>query len=347
MQFDIETARAVVQTGIDQHAWDKMPEHEVGIMDAANELVATSVTVSSQTDGEGKPKRPQIIKDILFLAKVDPVYKEECEARGVPYEHSAPAQEEAPVASAFEQPNTPPPDADFDINAIIPGYDDFKVKDLKPKIAALTNQADVDAVKTYEEENEARKGILEFEWTPPAPAKQESAPDGDVGLDVLYASGQVGIQTMLREGMAPPPEASGDYPDVLSIDISTISPQDLTRLSMAFQTRLSRTLLLASREEGKAKVAENLKHDARADAFQTSFSRLKGAIDKQTAAAVTEARQEAGREADMDDTYRLWRDRQVKHETEEATLKAVAKGFEGSIERLSREQSRREKIAQS
>lgn len=349
--LSVEDARAIVEVGIEHHAWDEaVPAHDADIIKAAKDLITVSTTVAEQG------KRPPIIKEILFIAKQDPVYTEVCKEKGLePEQRSTEPQPSGVSTDAFAQAGgeaAPDVQHEFDINEIIADYDDLKVKDIVEKMKGLAADQ-IGLVKAYEAKDGERKGIMSFEPPAPPPPAPEAPQQTDVSsgdempLQQLYESGKIGVQTAIREGMAPPPEVKGDYPDVLTIDITTISPQDLTRLTMQYHTRLARALLLSSREEGKASVAENLKHDAKADAFAAAFSRLREAIEKPSASATTEARQEASREAEQDKTYRLWRDRQTAHEAEERTLKAMANGYEDAIDRISREQSRREKIAQS
>lgn len=343
----VEVARAIVEFGNSNNAWEgDLPEHDADWVVGANELIGVA---SSAAEGG---IRSFVIKEILFLAHVDPVYKEVCEERGVPYEH---AQTGGASASAFAQGPEASPDTgdDFDVNSIIPGYDDLKVAEIKAKIAQLPTAELVDAVKAYEDTNEGRRGIMEYAWKPPAPAVVEpvttNSPttppaDGGANLRSLYEDGQIGVQRMIAEGLTPPAAITSPTP-ALEQDITDVSAQDLSRFAMGFHSHFARAAMLMGREEARASVCDTISRDARADAFKRSFATIKSGLDKQTGAAITEARQEAEREADSDTTYRLWRDRRVEHEAEARVLKGVIAGYDSAIDRISREQSRREKLA--
>lgn len=309
------------------------------------------------TDGVG---------EILFAALVEPT-KEAPNAYDWVYARHpdvtppAPSDDSSPAASQPAATDGSGEASNVDINSIVPKYDDRKVVDLKKVIMDAAASGDLteqewEQIKAYESATEERKSILSLEpvFKKPEPAASAAPLDtsptagyaSQAGLQAAYDSGALGTDRITQENIPIPGQYSGDEP-VLPVDITQISPQDLSRLSMRFYSLKARLVWLASQEAGRRDVADHLARESWADAFKSSFEKLKGAIEKETAAAIDNARSEAKHTADVDETVRKWRNRSTRHAAETRSLDALVANHEDASVRLSREQTRREKLASS
>lgn len=309
-----------------------------------------------KTDGVG---------EILFAALVEPtssepnaydwVYERHGVNAPVPSEGPAPADPGEQEMQARET---------VDINSIVPQYDDRKVSDLKKVIMEAAASGDLsegewEQIKAYELSTEERKSILSLEpvFKAPEPPVQQAPPAQDVsptgeyasgdGLRGAYDSGALGTDRITQEGIPIPAQYNGDEP-VLPVDITEVSAQDLSRLSMRFYSLKARLVWLASQEAGRRDVADHLAKDTWNNVYKSNFEQIRSSLgDKPTGAALDNARQEAKHLADTDETVRTWRNRAARHGAETRSLDALAANHEDASVRLSREQSRREKLASS
>lgn len=288
----------------------------------------------------------------------------------------APAAPASPPAPAPVAPQGGP--AHIDIDSIFPGYDDLKARDIVETIEANVASGNLtpeewEQIKAYEAANEGRQAITSLApkfpaSAPPAlPAPAVSSAPGQPATDVAlsavgqpsqsqqaggydleqaYGSGALGMTRAQQESLPAPPQWQGGEP-VLPVDITAASPEDITRLAMQFNSLFARTTWILSQEEGREKACAHLENEYHRAAFARAYERLKSGLEKVTAAALTEIRQHATAEADADETVKKWRDLRVQHGIEARDLKARIVGYEATIDRLSREQSRREKIAGS
>lgn len=322
--------------------------------------------------------RSDAIMEILYAAKVtspadEPgLYEEVYSCKGET-EPSSGAPAPSSSAAAFGAAAEPDEASggEIDINAIVPGYDDAKVAELKKAILESAASGDLTEeewakIKAYEEANEERKTILKLEpeFKKPEPASASSggdaafggvrgesiAPDpgyGDPGaLSSAYESGALGLDQVHNEGLPVPREYGGDEP-ILPVDITQVSHEELSRLVMRFHSLEARALWLISQEAGRRDVADGLAKDAWSDAFASNFSRLKSEIEKETGTAIDNARSQAKHEADINEHVKTWRIRSLRHGAEVRSLEALAAGWEKANNRLSREQTRREKLAET
>jgi hypothetical protein len=374
-EMTIEMAKEIINQGQKHGAWDgELPTNDDDFRKGAAQLVQLA---RNAWDGGIKS---DAVYEILFACQVEPPaddpgkYNEVYERKqATPPVPSAAAPAAAAQAPSPEQPTpaaAPPPTpdgsptppsaelpTDFDINSIVPGYDDRKVKELKEAIIAAAASGDLTPeelalIKAYESENEERKGILSLEPEfkkpdPPAAAASGNAfaQPGDSDLESAYSSGALGNQRAAQEGLSIPPNPTGEL-DPLPIDITSKSPEEISRLAMQYHSHLARALFIQSQEEGRRDVAKQLGDDAWNDAFTREFSRLKSEA-KDTAAAIDAARSEAKHLADVDQSVKTWRHREANHGAEARTIRALAESYSQANERLSREQSRREKLSAS
>lgn len=335
-------AREILRVGAKYEAWEgatigQTPESiplEQAYVDAA-ELV--KMARSAHDNGSVA----DAVKEILFAAQVEPSAGD-----GQPSGDPAPAPAEGGAP---------------DISSIYPGYDEQKAKDIVTAIKESAASGDLSreewaAIKAYEAANEERKSILELEpnFQPkPVPAPAAAAPAGDApagdyasakDLERAYGDGSLGMDRITQEHLPIPPVYSGDEP-VLPVDITAISHQELSRLAMTFHSLEARTLHVLSQEEGRAEAATSLRQDAHRAAFSHHFEQIKGGIEKQTGTALEAARSEANKLADDDQAVTKWRSRERRHGIEARSIKGLLDGYERATARLSREQTRREKLA--
>lgn len=248
----------------------------------------------------------------------------------------------------------------IDINSIVPGYDDAPKKKLEEAIMSAAASGDLnedewEKIKAYEAVNEERKSILslepQFKKPEPPPSAPASAPAsadtsnyGDpAALAAAYQDGTVGTDRVTQQALPVPKKYEGEEP-LLPIDITEESDKDLSRLTMRFHALEAHTIWLASQEEGRRDVCAGLSSDAWDDAFGREFARLKEGLDKETASAIENVRSEAKHSANSDESVRTWKTRERRHAAEARSLKALAEGYEKAAARLSREQTRREKL---
>lgn len=255
--------------------------------------------------------------------------------------------------------------AQIEIESIFPGYDDYKVKDILAAIDKAAADGDLspaewEQIKAYEQANDQRPAIIGHQPAFKAPepvtvvadfttvaSQIVQAPDaGGYSIETAYDSNQLGFQRALQESLPEPPQWQGGVP-VLPVDITQVSPEEVTRLAMQFNSLLARTTWILSQEEGRAKATAHLESDYHRVAYTNALEHGKGAMEKVTASALTELRQQATAVADADLTVKKWRDLKVQHQIEAGDLKARIAGYDSTIDRLSREQTRREKIAGS
>lgn len=322
--------------------------------------------------------RSDAIMEILYAAKItspadEPgafkeVYDRHGDSEPAPDKDHSDSSAAAFGGAVLSEPEAAAADGKVDISSIVSGYDDYKVADLKKAIMESAASGDLteaewEQIKAYEEANEERKTILrltpEFKKPEPEPA-QASAPSGsgfsttspDPGYgnpeqaSEAYEEGSLGLDQVYNEGLPIPREYGGDEP-VLPVDITQVSHEELSRLVMRFHSLEARALWLISQEAGRRDVADGLAKDAWSDAFARNFSRLKSEIEKETGTAIDNARSQAKHEADVDETVKTWRMRALRHGAEVRSLEALAIGWEKANSRLSREQSRREKLAET
>lgn len=277
---------------------------------------------------------------------------------------------EPPPAPA--PPATPPPveqaagdgasrAGELDINSIIPDYDSKKATEIVEAMKGLTSQEQVDAVKRYEaEEGEDRKTIRNFKWDPPAPPQQPQTvppPAADVPvheddlsdtehLKAAYHRGDVGHQTSVRERLTPPQEIDFGEP-IVPLDLSEVGPGELSNLHTRFHALDVRAMYLMSIEEARAMACRRIAEDEWGAVFEEKWEQAKVALgDNPSASALDSARSTVKLQTEHDDRVVGWRNRVARHEIEARGLAGRQKGYEKTVARLSREQSRREAQAQ-
>jgi hypothetical protein len=326
-------------------------------------LKATEEIFGLATQGWSNGHRHDVIKATLALGGAPeseyPEAYEWARARGFDVPEAAQNGQPEPAPDPVREQAE---DGKLEIESVFPGYDDLKVSQI---IEAITEEAaagnlsekEFQIILAYEEANEGRKKILElkpeFKAPEPEPVPEPSpAPSQTQDIDKpqggdlkkLYQEGKLGSERINQEVLVTPP-APPDGHFSLPVDITAISDEDLSRLTMAFHSHEARTLWLESQESGRREVCDRLASDAWADSFAREYSRLKTDA-KDTASAIENARSEAKHLADVDETVRTWRNRAVNHSAEARQLKALAEGYEKAVARLSREQSRRERLAE-
>jgi hypothetical protein len=338
-----------------------------------------------QRQGQQPPARPQAAQapqaapvPAAFGAVPAPAPAPVAQQAAAPAPAPVQQQPPAPAPAAFSAPqpiqaggdaaSAPPAQAapgGGGIDSIFPGYDDLKARDIVEAVKANAASGDLtpqewEQIRAYEAANEGRKTIVELQpvfaqpapppvavppaQVPPAPTITQGPAAGGYSIEAAYADGSLGQVRARQEAIPEPPRWQGGEP-VLPVDITLASPEDLSRLAMQFNSLFARTTWLLSQEEGRARACAHLEGDYHRVAYTTAFEHLKAQVEKVTASALTEVRQQATLAADGDATVKKWRDLKVQHEIECRDLKARIAGYESTIDRLSREQSRRERIA--
>lgn len=173
-----------------------------------------------------------------------------------------------------------------------------------------------------------------------SPAADEQ--DGDTVA--AFYNGE-SISRAQQEGLPIPPQVGGEG-TILPIDITAVSDQDLSRLSTDFTSKFMRTEWLISQETGREKAAEHLEQEAHRDAYIRAYDFHKNEIpeDKRGPTALDSARKLADRDADDAQAVRHFRSKKVRHAIDVGELKALAKGFDKSVWRISEELGRRERL---
>lgn len=355
----LEMAREITAQAHKYGAVEEDPKNlsEEQVFSYATELVKTARNAYSNDS------HAIAVMEVLFAAQVEPV-KSDDQLAAFYHERGV----EVPAVSGNGQPTAPdaPPEniePGDGIEHIFPGYDDKKVAEIKQLVLSSAASGDLspeewEQIKSYESAHEERKSILslapEFKRPEPTPSAASVAEDGQSSRDGEYSSsgdmrrayedGSVGTDRARQEGLPVPRPYEGDEP-VLPVDITQESDQELSRLTMRFHALEARTLWLVSQEEGRRDAAASLRSDAHRDAYNREFERAKSAIEKPTASAVENARSEARHAADGDGSVVSWRNRETRHAIEARSLKALAEGYEKAAVRLSREQTRRERLS--
>lgn len=279
--------------------------------------------------------RSEAILEILKVAGVD------TDGEGAAPEPASGASDDPPSGAT--------PSGDFDIDEVIPGYDDMKVKEIVEAMGKITDEATFNAVKAYEEENEERKKIRSLEFTPPAPPAAAAAPPSGSGdhsdygdsaaLEAAYSAGTVGQDTVSAKQLPEP--GAGDLE--IKVEIDTLSDSELARLQTRYHNADVRALMLLGVQEGLKDAAKRLGDDAYSAAYPRLLEEEKSNLDKQTASGVDGASSRAKHRADGDDSVKAWRNREARHGAEIRVIKAYQTAYEKGVARLSREQTRREK----
>lgn len=367
-------AREILKQGHKYDAWegdlDKVSDEQA--LKDAGELVQLA---TNAFDGG---VRSDAVMEILFACTVEPPAEQpdkydEVYARHPDADKPAATEPEASEGgakgNAFEGATDDSgaggdnDEKSIDINSIVPGYDDVSKTKLVKAITGAAASGDLtpeewEQIKAYEAANEERKSILELELEfkkpepKPAPKSAPSAagddkPNSEYGdpaaLAGAYEDGTVGTDRVVQQGLPVPKPYQGEEP-ILPVDITETSDKELSRLTMRFHALEAHTLWLASQEAGRRDVCAGLAQDAWDDAFSREFARLKEDLEKETASAIENVRSEAKHSANIDETVRTWKTRERRHASEARSLSALAEGYEKGAARLSREQTRRERL---
>ena len=359
------TATSVLQKGIEFGAYEgEIPGDEAALINDAKELLRVAKTAYDSGI------RSDAVGGVLGVA-------------GISLDGGAPAQAAAPSAGqkvlvnpqtgetqAFDeaaataliaagwteqgQAQAAPAAGGFDINSVIPGYDDLGAREAVAKIKEITDEATFNAVKNYEaEEGDDRKSIRNLTFQPPAaaaapaqpPAQPAAAGDqsgyGDrAAMEAAYEGGTVGLETVTANQLPEPGVAELEIP----VEIDNVSDVELARLQTRYHNADVRALALLGQQEALRDIANRLGADSYSAAYATFLEEEKSTLgDKMTASGMDGASSRAKHRADSVQSVVAWGNRAARHGAEIRLLKARQMAYEKGVARLSREQSRREK----
>lgn len=263
------------------------------------------------------------------------------------------------------------PVVEEDISDIFPGYDDWKVADIKKAIlhSASTGELSPDEwerILAYEQANEERKTILQL-----VPEFKQISPM--VSVDVPEAAPVAAATAFTQPVAAREPDGVTDFyegrsvsraqqenlpmptavnfsqnPPVMPIQITDIADQVLSQISTQFNSAFAYCEWLRSQEENRERAAEHLEHETHRDAFIAAYAAHESAIpvDKRTVGTALEnARRQADRDADGNEQVCKYRNEKVVHGINARELKALSVGYDKCVWRITEELKRRERLA--
>jgi hypothetical protein len=369
----LPAAKEVVAQAIKYDAWAWDDPDSV-----TDELVAstaqTLVDAAAQASQNGSVA--DAVMEILFAAKVEPLsepskqaytqrFGQEASTNGTAVASDPPAPGDGhgsqPDSSDATSTESEASASAIDIESIFPGYDDLKAADIKKAILASALSGDlkpeeVEQIKAYEAANEERKSILslepEFKAPDPDPEPQAdpSVPSGFVSNEATnddvaaFYAGEQPSRAQQENLPLPAPVDTSQNPPVLPIDITNVSPQELSRVATQFHSCFARTQWLQSQEEGRERAAEHLEREAERDAYVAAYEMHKGAIPEEKRSqptALEAARKAAEKDAEMAETVRKYRSAKVRHAADARELRALAAGYDKAVWRINEELDRR------
>jgi hypothetical protein len=364
MEIDWDLAQKVVAVGARFDAYVRSPdETDDDVLAAAKMLVDSAIEFTSTGADSVNPCALELMHVVGVLpesAVSRAAYEQAFGAVAAPSDDGAsPADDKPEAGPAFSDPAQPEP---VDIEAIFPGYDDCKVADVKREILAAAASGDLtpeewEQIKAYEASKEERKTILSLEPEFKAPEAPESlapaaepeqasprASEGDDAVESYYDGTAV---TLAQQEGLPIPQHVAAGEAFLPILITDTSDQELSRIASTFNSLFARTQWLISQEEGRAVAAEHLAQEAHRVAFGEAVAYRENSIpeDKRSAAALENARRQAGHDADAAQPVVEWRRRHVLHAAQARELKALASGYDKSVWRVDAELNRRARLA--
>jgi hypothetical protein len=377
-ELTLETAHAVVDKGIEFNAWswdDPSAATEEAVLSTAK------ILTDSATQASKKGSVADAVLEILHAANIAPEHNATRQAYAQRFnEEPAPngttpapvsAEDASSMAKASATPTTEPQptptqeqaeEGKLDISSIFPGYDDYKVAQVKSAIIDSALSGDIspeewEQIKAYEEANEGRKGILELEPEFKAP-EPEPAPEPEYAPEAASPSSFNTADTPTPESMPvsraqqenlplPAPTDFGQSPPMLPIDITSTDDKELSRIATMFHSCFARAQWLLSQEEGRRDHAEHLEREAERDAYVRSYSEHQEAIpeEKKTQPTALEAaRKAAERDAETAADVRRYRSAKVGHAIDARELKALAVGYDKAVWRINEELDRRARL---
>lgn len=389
-ELTLETAKAVMEVATRYEAWDGPIADETMIADATaviNSVVQAtkngSVAVAVLEVAKAAELPPSEMSEQTLAAYTQRFGNGAAENGNPPVESAAPAPTSAfsdpaptPVASEGTPSDAAPASPSDDVSDIFPGYDDFKVVDIKKAIldsaaSGDLSEAEWERIKAYEAAHEERKTLLslepQFKQPEPTPEPVQAeihAPAAQpfvsqptsaeihaaMGSDVVsdFYEGNTPSRAA-QEGLPmPQPVDFSQHPPVLPIDITTVSDQELSRIATMFHSSFAYALLLQSQEEGRERAAEHLEREHERDAYVRAYELHKQAIpeEKRTQPTALEAaRKAAEHDAENTDKVRFYRSRKVLHGINTRELKALAAGFDKAVWRVNEELDRRARLS--
>jgi hypothetical protein len=385
-ELTLERAKDVIEKAIEHEAfsWDDPSS----VTDEKTVASATNLLGLCEQASKGGSVADAVL-EILHAAGVEPLSDVTREAYTrkfgadaltnghAPVESAEPAPEpdDSPVRSVSEQASDPA--SAPDLSEIFPGYDDFKVADIKKAILESAASGELtseewELIKAYERVNEERKTILslepEFKAPEPEPTPQPTAPsatgaftqtmtvtpapDGSAQTVEFTQPSETseGGETSRaqQEGLPLPQQIDfAQSPPVLPINITSTGDAELSQIATQFHSCYARAHWAQSQEEGRRDHAEHLEREAERDAYIQAYELHRNEIpeEKRTQpTAIEAARKAAERDAETNGQVRKYRSAKVRHGIDARELKALAAGYDKAVWRINEELERRARL---